>query len=320
LEIFIQVPCYNEEDQIRETILDIKESIKNLPKVINDEKINYKILVIDDGSEDKTFLFAKELNVDYIIKHPLNRGLAFAFQTGLINCLKFGADIIINTDADNQYEANDIDKILIPVIKGEADIVIGARPISSHFEFSNSKKFFQKLGSKVVRTLSKTSVIDAPSGFRAISREAASRINIYDNYTYTLESIIQAGLGGLKVISVPIRVNKALRKSRLVKSNFNYIYKSLFTIMRTILIYRATKITLFPCFVLYTSSILIYLRWFLIWLSDSPRSHVPSLVIASVMFFTASQLLAISFNSFLNGINRRLLERLLTDKKKHKNG
>ena len=315
MEVFIQVPCYNEEEQLRDTILDIKESINNLPKHINKEKINYKILVIDDGSIDRTFLLAKELDVDHVIKHPSNRGLAIAFQTGLTNCLKLGADIIINTDADNQYEANDIDKILIPIINREADIVIGARPISSHFEFSTSKKFFQKLGSSVVRALSKTSVTDAPSGFRAISREAASIINIYDNYTYTLESIIQAGLGGLKVISIPIRVNKSSRKSRLVKSNFNYIYKSLFTIIKTILIYRSTKITLFPCFILYTSSIVIYLRWFLIWLSDSPRSHVPSLVIASVMFFTASQLLAISFNSFLNGINRRLLERILAEKK-----
>ncbi len=315
MKIFIQIPCYNEESQISDTIIAIKDSIKKLPKFIDDEEIKYKILVIDDGSNDKTSYFAKKLKVDYIIKHPSNRGLAFAFQTGLINCLKYGADIIINTDADNQYEAKDIDKILMPILNNEADIVIGARPISSHSEFSASKKIFQKLGSLVVRNLSKTSVADAPSGFRAISRDAASKINIYDNYTYTLESIIQAGLGGMKVISVPIRVNKSIRDSRLVKSNFNYIYKSFFTIVKTILIYRATKITLLPSLVLYISSLIIYLRWILIWLSNSPRSHVPSLVIASVMFFTASQLMAISFNSFLNGINRRLLERILSDKK-----
>ena len=241
MEIFIQIPCYNEESQISDTINAIKDSIKKLPKLIDDEQINYKILIIDDGSNDKTSFLARKLKVDHIIKHPSNRGLAFAFQTGLINCLKYGADIIINTDADNQYEAKDIDKILMPILNNEADIVIGARPISSHSEFSASKKIFQKLGSLVVRSLSKTSVADAPSGFRAISREAASKINIYDNYTYTLESIIQAGLGGMKVISVPIRVNKAIRDSRLVKSNFNYIYKSLLTILKLFLFIERLK-------------------------------------------------------------------------------
>ena len=313
LRALIQIPCFNEEGQLAETVGAIRQALGPALGWQGDDRrpIAWELLVVDDGSSDATLEVAARLGIEHVVSHGVNRGLAAAFQSGLSAGLRLGADVFVNTDADNQYDARDLPRLVQPIVERQADIVIGARPIGAHEEFSRIKKLFQRLGSAVVRAVSRTEVVDAPSGFRALSRHAAARINIYDSYTYTLESIIQAGLNGLRVVSVPIRVNGSTRQSRLVRNNADYILRSLRTILRTLLIYRAQRLTLLPALTLITVSLLLAVRWLLLWWHDSPHSHVPSLVLAATMFLTGLQLLSMSYLSVLNGINRRLSEQLL---------
>ena len=228
-KLVIQIPCFNEE----ETLLT---SLNALPKSV-DGVDEIEVLVIDDGSTDKSAEIASTWGAK-VLKIKSNKGLANAFRSGLQECLNMGADLIVNTDADNQYNASDVDKLIKPVLAGEADMVVGARDISAIKEFSFIKKLLQKLGSAVLRLLSSTQVQDAPSGFRAFSREAALRINVFDNYTYTMETLIQAGAKGLRVKSVPVRVNPMLRESKLVKNIFCYVFKSMKTTVRMFIVYR----------------------------------------------------------------------------------
>ena len=207
-KLIIQIPCFNEEDNILKTLNDLPKTVDGIDEL--------EVLIINDGSTDNTENIAKEWGASVVNIKP-NKGLANAFRTGIQEALKLGADIIVNTDADNQYYSGDIEKLVKPVLNQEADIVVGARDIFSIKDFSLLKKILQKLGSAVLRLLSSTSVEDAPSGFRAFSKEAAIRLNIFDNYTYTMETLVQAGAKGLRVTSVPIRVNPQTRKSRLVK-------------------------------------------------------------------------------------------------------
>lgn len=311
LLVVVQIPCFNEEAQLPITIGAIRDALAQpeIRRLL--PRSRWELLVIDDGSSDATQAVARQLGVDNLVRHDVNRGLAAAFQTGLQEALRLGADVIVNIDADNQYDARDLSLLVGPILRREAEFVIGARPISGHQEFSLIKKIFQKLGSSVVRMASSTTVLDAPSGFRALSRHAAARINIYDHYTYTLESIIQAGLNGIEVMSVPIRVNGSTRPSRLVRSNADYILRSGRTILRSLLVYRAETITLFPATVVITSSLVLAMRWLVLWLNDSPNSHVPSLVLAATLFLTGLLLLSISYVSLLSAINRRLSEQLL---------
>src|SRR5688500_472047 len=230
MKLIIQIPCLNETGTLAIAINALPRQVAGFDSV--------EWLVIDDGSTDGTAQLALELGVDHVVRHPVNRGLAAAFMTGMDACLSLGADVIVNTDADNQYEARDIPKLTAPILDGEADMVIGARPISDTEHFSWIKKKLQHLGSWAVRVASKTDVADAPSGFRAISRETAMRLNVFNPYTYTLETIIQAGLSNLRVASVPIRTNEDLRPSRLVKSISSYVRRSLVTIFRVFVTYR----------------------------------------------------------------------------------
>lgn len=311
--VLIQIPCFNEEQQLATTVAAIRQALGPALGWSGDPSrpVVWEILVVDDGSSDGTLAVAAALGLQHVLAHGVNRGLAAAFQSGLTEGLRLGADVIVNTDADNQYDARDLPRLVQPILAHEADIVIGSRPIGSHEEFSRIKKVFQRLGSAVVRVASRTPVLDAPSGFRALSRHAAARINIYDAYTYTLESIIQAGLNGLRVVSVPIRVNASTRPSRLVRNNADYIRRSLRTILRTLLVYRADKLTLLPALSLISLSLLLALRWVLLWWHNSPQSHVPSLVLAATLFLTGLQLLSLSYLAVLSGINRRLGEQLL---------
>lgn len=317
MRIIVQIPCFNEADQLETTVAALRQAIAAMPPAADTPDLEWQLLVIDDGSSDATAAIADRIGVDHVVRHGVNRGLAAAFQSGLSSALALGADVIVNTDADNQYDARDLLAIVTPLLAGEADIVVGARPISDHDEFGAAKKLFQRLGSHVVRLASKTSVADAPSGFRAISRHAALRINIFDPYTYTLESIIQAGLSGLRVVSVPVRVNAKTRESRLVRNNRDYILRSLRTIVRTLMVYRAEKLLLWPAMLLFTVSGVLFGRWIWLWVHGTSRSHVPSLVAASLLFLTATQLLVVSYFSFLSGINRRLSERLLAQQREH---
>ncbi len=234
MKLIVQIPCYNEEDTLPVTIPTIPRRIPGVDQV--------EILVIDDGSRDRTVAVARALGVDHVVRHTSNQGLAAAFQTGLDACLRLGADVIVNTDADNQYPQDRIPDLIAPILAHEADMVIGDRQVQEIAHFSPLKKFLQGLGSRMVRTASGTSVPDAPSGFRAFSREAALRLNIITRYTYTLETIIQAGKKNLAVGHLPVHTNPVLRKSRLVRSVPDYLKKSVATIVRIWVLYEPLKI------------------------------------------------------------------------------
>ncbi len=300
-KLIIQIPCYNEEATLGLTLSELPRQVPGVDIV--------EWLIINDGSVDQTVEVATDNGVDHVVSFTHNQGLAKGFMAGIEACLKEGADIIVNTDADNQYCAADIPKLVEPILRGEADIVIGARPIQSIKHFSPIKKFLQKLGSWAVRVASNTKVADAPSGFRAISRKAALELNVFNEYTYTLETIIQAGQKGMAVVSVPIRTNGFLRPSRLVKSIFAYVRRSLFTIIRIFLTYRPlqffTLLASFPAFL----SFLLCLRWLMLFIFvDGTRGRVPSLLLAAVLILVAFQLLLFGFIADLMAVNRKMLE------------
>ena len=233
MKLIIQIPCYNEAET-----LDI--ALNALPRHIEGiDTIEY--LIINDGSKDNTVEVAKRWGVHYVVNFKQNKGLAKGFMAGLDACLRNGADIIVNTDADNQYNGDDIEKLVRPILEEKADIVIGERPVDTTEHWSWKKKKFQHLGSWVVRIASKTDIPDAPSGFRAYSREAALRMNVINEYTYTLETIIQAGRDKIAMTSVPIRTNGELRKSRLFSSMWGYMKRSASVIVRSFMMYKPLK-------------------------------------------------------------------------------
>ena len=253
MKIIIQIPCYNEEFQLEQTVKAIRSSISSF-KSLNSHNLKWELLIIDDGSTDKTLEVAARLKVDHILSNKVNRGLAYTFQKGIDKCLKEGAHLIINTDGDNQYDASCLILLLEPILNGSADIVIGDRQILMSEEFSTIKKIFQVAGSYCVRLISKTNVRDAPCGFRSFSRKAASKINIHDNYTYTLENIIQSSINKMRIVSVPIKTNLSTRESRLIKSNISYVFASISTIFRMIVHYKVIYINrLLPYILLFTS-------------------------------------------------------------------
>ena len=304
MKLIIQIPCYNEEATLGVTLSELPRQLPGIDRV--------EWLIINDGSRDRTLEVAKACGVDYIVDLPTNQGLAKAFMAGIEACLRAGADIIVNTDADNQYCAGDIAKLIAPILEGRAEIAIGARPIQAVPHFSPIKKFLQKLGSFVVRLASKTDIPDAPSGFRAISREAALRLNVFNEYTYTLETIIQAGQRGLAITSVPIRVNSYLRPSRLVKSIPAYIQHSILTIVRIFMTYRPLRFFMMLGSVPFGLGFLLCCRWLLLFwgiVGDDPaKPRVPSLILAAILILIGVQLWLFGLIADLMGVNRQLLE------------
>lgn len=300
MKLIIQIPCYNEEESLPVTINALPKKIDGIDKI--------EVLVIDDGSTDKTVEVAKSLGVDHIVEMPHNVGLAKAFIAGINNSLEYGADIIVNTDADNQYCADDIKKLVSPILEGEADIVIGARPVSKIKHFSLLKKFLQKLGSLVMRIISSTDVEDAPSGFRAFSRNAALQLNIFDNYTYTLETIIQAKAKGLQLKCVPVNVNPELRKSKLVKNIFDYVRRSMFTMIRMFVIYRPFRFFSILASLFLGVGFFIGLRFLWFYFCGSGSGHIQSLILSAILIITGVQVALIAVLSELLSINRKLLE------------
>jgi glycosyltransferase involved in cell wall biosynthesis len=242
-----------------------------------------------------------------VVSFPRNQGLARAFMAGLEASLRAGADIIVNTDADNQYCAGDIPALIEPILCGDAEIVIGSRPISEIQHFSRAKKLLQRLGSSVVRLASNTSVDDAPSGFRAISREAAMRLNVFNEYTYTLETIIQAGQNGLPVTSVPVRTNPYLRPSRLIRGTPAYLKSSLFTILRIFMTYQPLKFFLILGSLPFAAGFLLGVRWLILYLGGTVRAHVPSLILASLLMLIGVQLWILGLVADLQSVNRKML-------------
>lgn len=308
MKLVIQIPCYNEEETLAITLSQLPKSIDGIDEI--------KILVIDDGSSDKTLEVARQKGVEDFIVLPNNLGLAKAFSVGLAKALEMGADIIVNTDADNQYCADDIEKLVKPILEEKADVVIGARPIENIEHFSFVKKILQKLGSCVMRLLSSTKIADATSGFRAFSREAALKINIFDNYTYTLETIIQAKAKGLEIISVPVRVNEELRKSKLIKNIFDYIKRSTFTMIRMFIVYRPFRFFAFIGLLFLIPGVLLGIRFLYFYFANSGAGHIQSLILSAVLILTGVQIGLIAVLADLQSVNRKLLEDVQTRIKK----
>ncbi|MBW1743027.1 MAG: glycosyltransferase family 2 protein, partial [Deltaproteobacteria bacterium] len=272
MKLIIQIPCYNEE-----TTLPV--SLSALPRQVEGVSV-VEWLVVDDGSTDRTAEVAKAHGVDHVVSHPKNLGLAKAFMTGLRSCIELGADIIVNTDADNQYRADCIPDLIRPIVDGMAEIVIGARPIDQIKHFSFMKKLLQKLGSWTVRLASKTDIPDAPSGFRAISREAAQKLNVFNSYTYTLETIIQAGQKGISITWVPVSINEDLRPSRLVRSMPSYVRKSILTILRIFVVYKPFRFFMSIGVGFLLVGTLIGLRFLYHYFTGGGSGHIQSLILA----------------------------------------
>ena len=303
-KLIIQIPCYNEEQTLGLALAELPIHIDGIDII--------ERLIINDGSTDNTVQVARDHGVEHIVDFPLNQGLAKGFMTGLHAALAAGADIIVNTDADNQYNGSDIAKLVAPILEKQADIVIGARPISNIAHFSPLKKLLQKLGSWVVRTTSGTDIADAPSGFRAISREAALRLNVFSEYTYTHETIIQAGQKGMTILSVPIRVNADLRPSRLAKSMGSYVIRSLVTIFRIFIVYRPLRFFFWLGSLPLTLGFVLGVRWLILfaYFPEPGRTHVPSLILAAILSLAGLQLWMFGFLADLVAVNRLLLEDL----------
>lgn len=300
VKLIIQIPCYNEEATLGLTLSELPTSLPGVDSV--------EWLIIDDGSLDKTTEVARACGVKHLVRFPYNQGLAKAFMAGMEASVRAGADIIVNTDADNQYCAADIPKLIEPILRGEADMVIGARPIHQIKDFSPIKKQLQGFGSWVVRLASNTKIPDAPSGFRAFSREAALKFNVFNEYTYTLETIIQAGQRGMKVESVPIRTNGYLRPSRLVKSIPSYVQRSIFTILRIFMTYRPLRFFLYAGSLPFSLGFLLGVRWLILYFAGTPRSHVPSLILAAILMLIGFQLWILGLVADLLSVNRKILE------------
>lgn len=300
MKLIIQIPCYNEAETLAITLSALPRKVPGFDRV--------EWLVIDDGSTDKTVEVAQKNGVDHIVRHIGNRGLARAFMTGIREAVRLDADVIVNTDADNQYNADDIPVLTQPIIERKADIVIGARPIDSINHFSRTKKILQKIGSWVVRTASNTDIPDAASGFRAMSRDAVQRLIVFDNYTYTLETIIQAGQKNMAITSVPIRVNADLRPSRLVKNNAYYVIRSIFTIVRIFIVYRPFRFFCSMGALLLCLSILIGMRFMWFYVTGHGAGHVQSLILAGIFAGMGFQTFFIAVIADLLSVNRTMME------------
>lgn len=302
MKLIIQIPCYNEADSLPVTLAALPRRVSGCDAV--------EWLVVDDGSTDPTADVAKNHGVDHVVRHPTNRGLATAFMTGLDAAIANGADIVVNTDADNQYDARDIETLVRPIVEGGAEFVIGARPIDATQHFSRIKRWLQKLGSRVVRLASRTQVADAPSGFRAMTRDVALRLNVFNSYTYTLETIIQAGTSNMRVISVPVRTNPDLRPSRLVKSNTTYVLRSLATIVRIFATYRPMLFFWLIGGAFSLVGLATGIRFILFYLAGEGNGHVQSVVFSALSVILGFLMFALGFLADLMATNRRLLERI----------
>lgn len=299
-KLIIQIPCFNEEETLPVTLAALPKKIAGIDAI--------ERLIVDDGSSDRTLAAAAEHGVEHIVKLPQNQGLARAFMAGIEGALSASADIIVNTDADNQYCADDIEKLVAPILAGEAEIVVGTRPIEENTHFSALKKRLQRLGSWVVRQVSGTEIEDAPSGFRAFSADAAMKLNVFSEYTYTLETIIEAGQRGIAIASVPVRTNGQLRDSRLIKSMPGYIWRSVVTIFRIFLYYRPLKSFAFLGAFPFAAGFLIGVRYLVYWFEGTTRAHTPSLILAAILMLAGMLLWMSGLIGDLQAVNRKLLE------------
>jgi len=302
MKLIIQIPCYNEEKTLKIALDDLPKRIEGI------DTIEY--LIINDGSKDNTVQVAREWGVHYVVDFKQNKGLAKGFMAGIDEALRQGADIIVNTDADNQYCGEDIEKLVKPILNGDAEIVVGERPIDSISHFSFIKKKLQRLGSWIVRKASNTDIPDAPSGFRAMSRDAAMRLNVINEYTYTLETIIQAGREKIAITSVPVRTNAELRPSRLFHSMMGYVKKSGFTIIRAFMMYKPLKFFGLIGLVPFILGILLGIRYLVYLMMDPMTGHVQSLILAAILLLIGIQMFVIGLHADIMAANRKILEEI----------
>lgn len=300
MKLIIQIPCYNEAETLEIALNDLPKHIDGI------DQIEY--LIINDGSKDNTVEVAKKWGVHYIVNFKQNKGLAKGFMAGVSECLRQGADIIVNTDADDQYCGEDIEKIVRPILDGKADIVIGERPIDQTEHFSPLKKKLQHLGSWVVRKASGTDIPDAPSGFRAYSREAALQLNVVNEYTYTLEQIVQAGRNKIAIMSVPIRTNDELRPSRLFSSMFGYVKKSMLTIIRAYVMYKPLRFFTGLGVIPLVLGILLGIRYLVLLAMGAGQGNIQSLILCSLLIMIGVLVIVLGVLADTIAANRKILQ------------
>lgn len=301
-KLIIQIPCYNEEDALPVTLRDLPRAVAGVDTV--------EWLVVDDGSADRTAEVARAHGVDHVIRLPRHQGLARAFVAGLDAALARSADIIVNLDADNQYCAADIPVLIAPILAGAAEIVVGARPIGGSRDFTPVRRLLQRLGSWMTRIVSRTDVADAPSGFRAMSRGAAMRLQVFNDYTYTIEMVIQAGQKGMAITSVPIRTNARVRSSRLVRSVLGYVNRQVLTMVRIFMTYKPFAFFAVPGLVAFSAGLLLGVRFLYFYLTGQGGGHVQSLILAALLIGSGFFLGVIGLVADLIAVNRKLLEGL----------
>ena len=304
-KLLIQIPCYNEQNTLPEVLNDLPKEIEGIHEII--------VQIIDDGSADDTIKVAESYNVNFILKHPKNRGLAAAFKTGVNNALKLKVDYLVNTDGDNQYCGADIEKMVMIAIKQDADLVIGCRPIKNHKEFSFTKKILQGIGSWVLRKISGTDIKDAASGFRVYSKKSLLNINIYSEFSYCMETLIQLGFLNMKILGVDISVNKKTRESRLFKNIFQYVFMQTKTIVNILLLYRSHLIFSFLSIFSMLLSFSLFFRYFYLvnYFNAPSDSFWPSIIVASILFLISIVLYFFGIIASLTSANRVLLEEVL---------
>ena len=303
VRLVIQIPCFNEAETLPATLADLPRRVSGFDEVL--------WLVIDDGSSDKTAEVAKAHGADAVVKLTQNKGLAVAFQVGLDAALQLGADIIVNTDADNQYSAENIPDLVKPITQGHADLVVGTRDIANHEEFSTLKKYLQKIGSWVVRQASATEVSDVTSGFRAYSKEAALQVNVVSQFTYTLETLIQAGRSDLAVVDIPINVNPTTRPSRLFRSKRQYVRRSAATITRVYAMHQPLRVFNIPAAVFAVAGLILFGRFGWFYVTAGGEGHIQSLIVGAVCLLVAMQMLMLGLLADLLRSNRVISERVL---------
>lgn len=303
MKVIIQIPCLNEEETLPATLADLPREIEGVDEI--------ETLVIDDGSTDRTVEVATECGVDHIVRLPNNRGLATGFQAGLDACLKLGADIVVNTDADNQYSGDDIPKLVSPILAGDAEMVVGDREVADIEHFSPAKKSLQKFGSWVVRRLSDTQVTDATSGFRAYNREAALQLLVVDDFTYTLESLIQAGKGNVAVGEVRIATNPKTRESRLFGSTSTYVRRNGLAILRIYTRYEPLKVFSLLGLIAAVAALGAWMPFLIDWITTGDRSgHLQSLLLGAMLFIISIQLFALGIIGDLLAGQRVMTQRV----------
>lgn len=302
MKLIIQIPCFNEEATLAQTVADLPTSIPGIDEI--------EILIVDDGSTDGTIQAARRAGVHHVVRFTRNKGLAQAFMAGLDAALRLGADVIVNTDADNQYVGADIAKLVRPILDHTAEMVVGERPISEIAHFGFMKKRLQRVGSWVIRRVSRTTVPDATSGFRAYSRDAALRMNVLNDFTYTLETIIQAGQSNISVAHVPVGVNPPTRESRLFRGTLQYLKRSAVTIFRIFMVYKSLRVFALIGSVIFGIGFLLGLRflYFYLFARQASAGKIQSVILAAVLMIIGFQVIVLGFIADLIGANRKLIQ------------